>query len=364
MHLYNMAMNILTKTVSKTLVLTLLLTIGACSKQQQKSDPIKVKVVVITMFEAGEDSGDRPGEFLNWVEKFPLTERIPFPNGYRDLRYNAEKGVLGIVTGIGTAKAAASIMALGMDDRFDLTDAYWLVAGISGVDPNDASVASAVWAEWLVDGDISHEIDAREIPDDWKTGYIPLRLSEPYEQPVPENNEGAVYHLNPDLVNWAYELTKDVDLGDNEVISNFRALYKGYPNAQKPPQVLKGDQLAALTYWHGELMNNWANDWTKYWTNDQGNFVTSAMEETGTMQSLTFLSQSGKVNLNRVMVLRTASNYTMQYEGITAAESLSGEKLSDQGYTAYIPSLHSAFVVGSKVVNEITDNWEAFKAKY
>ncbi len=356
-------MNILTKSISKYWTL-LILALVACNVEKENADPLKIKVVVITMFEAGEDTGDRPGEFQNWVERLPLNETLPFENGYRDLRYNAEKGVLGIVTGIGTAKAAASIMALGTDPRFDLSEAYWLVAGISGVDPNDASVASAIWAEWLVDGDISHEIDAREIPENWKTGYIPLRLSEPYEQPVPENNEGAVYHLNPELVNWAYEFTKGTDLGDNEVIANFRSLYKGYPNAQKPPQVLKGDQLAALTYWHGELMNDWANDWTNYWTNGEGNFVTSAMEETGTMQSLTFLAKSGKVNLNKVMVLRTASNYTMQYEGITAAESLSGEKLSDQGYTAYIPSLNSAYIVGAKVVNEISDNWEEYREKF
>jgi purine nucleoside permease len=65
------------------------------------------------------------------------------PQAYRDLRCNAEKGVLGIVTGVGTARAAASIMALGMDPRFDLGKAYWLVAGIAGVNPNEASIGSA-----------------------------------------------------------------------------------------------------------------------------------------------------------------------------------------------------------------------------
>lgn len=332
--------------------------------QPSAHEPLKIKVVVVTMFEQGADEGDAPGEFQFWVERFPLTQQLPFPTGYRDLRYNAEKGVLGLVTGIGTAKSAATIMALGSDPRFDLTEAYWLVAGISGVDPNDASVGSASWAEWLVDGDISHEIDAREVPKDWPTGYIPLRLAKPYEQPVPDNNEGAVYHLNPELTNWAFELTKDLDLGDNEVIQNFRALYKNYPNAQKPPFVLKGAQLAAMTYWHGEKMTQWANDWVNYWSEGKGNFVTSAMEDTGTLQSLTFLAQAERVDLDRVMVLRTASNYTMQYEGITAAESLSGEKLSDQGYTAYIPSLNSAYLVGSTVVNEIVENWETLRSKY
>ena len=50
-----------------------------------------------------------------------------------------------------------------------------MVAGIAGIDPEDGATGSAAWAEWVVDGDLGHEIDAREIPSDWPTGYIPLR---------------------------------------------------------------------------------------------------------------------------------------------------------------------------------------------
>src|SRR5881396_317881 len=93
--------------------------------------PIPVKVVVVTMFERGADTGDEPGEFQYWVEREKLDRVYRFPQGYRDLRMNRD-GVLGVVTGIGTAKAAATIMALGLDPRFDLRKSYWLVAGISG----------------------------------------------------------------------------------------------------------------------------------------------------------------------------------------------------------------------------------------
>ena len=323
--------------------------------------PIPVKVVVVSMFEIGNDENDRPGEFQYWVERFPLSKSLPLTSGFRDLRYNAEKGVLGMVTGIGTARAAASIMALGSDPRFDLSKAYWVVAGISGVDPEDASVGSAAWAEWVVDGDLSHEIDPREAPKDWPTGYIPLRQTEPYEGPLPEDLEGYAFQLNPELVDWAYTLTKDVELMETEDTKNMSSRYVNYPAAQKGPVVMKGDQLAAMTYWHGKLMNDWANDWVEYWTGGKGNFVTSAMEDTGTLQSLTFLAKGGKVDLDRVLVLRTASNFTMQYDGINAYESLAGEKLSGEGYSAYIPSLDAAYKVGSKVVNEIVENWDTFE---
>ena len=323
------------------------------------SGPLPIKAVVVTMFEIGEDTGDRPAEFQYWVERWPLAEKLPFPAGFRDLRYDPATGVLGIMTGIGTFRSASSIMALGMDPRFDLTEAYWLVAGIAGSDPKDMSLGSAAWAEWLIDGDLAHEIDAREIPADWPTGYLPLRHHEPYGQPLPVDDEGVRYRLDPALVDWAYQLSKDTPLLDNEGSEALRARYVNHPIAQRPPFVLKGDQLAAMTFWHGRLMNDWANDWVHYWSEGQGNFVTSAMEETGTMQALTMLERAGRVDASRVLVLRTASNFTMQHEGISAAESLSGEKKG--GYSAFIPAVENAYRVGSVVLREIIENWETYR---
>ena len=72
---------------------------------------IPVKVVVVTMFELGADTGDEPGEFQYWVEREKLDKVYPFPQGNRGLRMNRQ-GVLGVVTGVGTAKAAATIMAI------------------------------------------------------------------------------------------------------------------------------------------------------------------------------------------------------------------------------------------------------------
>ena len=150
---------------------------------------IPVRVVVVTTFENGPDSGPNSiGELDRWVTNLPLPETIDFPQGYHHLRYNADKMVLGIETGQGPVHAASSITALGNDPRFDLSHAYWVVAAIAGVDPNRASVGSAAWAKYVVDGDLAYEIDAREIPSDWSTGYVPLNRYEPYQLPVPDVN--------------------------------------------------------------------------------------------------------------------------------------------------------------------------------
>ncbi|HVW85791.1 MAG TPA: purine nucleoside permease [Bryobacteraceae bacterium] len=317
--------------------------------------PIPVKVVVVAMFERGEDTGDMPGEYQLWVQREHLDRIIPLPAGYHHIRMNSD-GVLGMLTGVGTAKAAASVMALGLDPRFDLTKAYWLVSGIGGGDPADVSLGSAVWAEHVIDGDLSYEIDARQIPKDWSTGYVPLRKGAPFEQPVRKELEGETYSLNPKLVDWAFRLTKDVPLADSDQMRRSRARFTGFPNALRPPFVTKGDTISGSTFWHGSKMDQWANAWTRYYTKNRGNYMISAMEDTGTMQSLTLLGKAGRVDPERVLVLRTVSNFDREAPGSTPAESLKG--LVTGSYSAYLPALEAAEIVGDKVVRYLLGHWD------
>lgn len=318
--------------------------------------PIPIKVVIVAMYEAGEDTGDAPGEYQFWVERAHLDRVLPFDAGFHHLRMN-NQGILAVLTGVGAAKAAASIMALGLDPRFDLTHAYWLVAGIAGGDPADVSLGSAVWVRWIIDGDLGYEIDAREIPHDWPTGYVPLRRSVPYEQP-PTPPDGQVYELNSSLVEWAYNLTRNISLVDTDAMREKRSHFP-QPAAQRSPFVMEGDDVSASTFWHGRLMDEWANAWVRYYTEGKGNFVVSAMEDTGILQSLTFLSHTGKIDLKRVLVLRTVSNYDQPPTGVTAAESLAEQKVGKYG--AYLPALEAAYAVGRPVVDGIVTHWERYR---
>jgi purine nucleoside permease len=313
---------------------------------------IRIKVVVIALFERGEDTGDVPGEYQLWVEREHLDQIIPLPAGYHHVRLNKD-AVLGVLTGVGTARAAASLMALGLDSRFDFSKAYWIVAGIGGGDPADVSLGSAVWAEHVVDGDLAYEIDARQIPADWPTGYVPLGKANPYEEPVNDFVGGQMYTLNAELVNWAFQLTKNVALAD--ALQSLRAPFAGFPNAAKPPFVTRGDTLSSSTFWHGAKMNEWANAWTRYYTGGKGNYMVSDMEDSGALQALTFLSQAGRADLQRVLVLRTVSNYDREAPGTSAAESL--KRMAKGNYSAYLPALEAAETVGDKVVRDIVEHW-------
>jgi purine nucleoside permease len=326
--------------------------------------PIPIRVVVVTTFEPGADSGDVPGEFQYWVERLPLPGTLAFPQGYRHLRYNAALGVLGIVTGEGAERGAASIMALGSDPRFDLSKAYWVVAGIAGVDPRAGSVGSAAWANWVVNADLGFEIDARDKPASWTTGIVPFSRAAPFAPPAPDAdsmNGTLAYELNAGLSNWAYRLTAATPLADDANLRQLRAPYTRFPNAQRPPFVLQGVSLCGDRYWIGASMNAWAEDWVSYWTHGHGTFATTAEEDAGIMQSLTFLAHAGRVDLQRVMVLRTASDYSAPGEGATAA-SLLAKDASSSGESAYLEALEAAYRVGSPVVTELSAHWSRYAA--
>jgi purine nucleoside permease len=317
--------------------------------------PIPVRVVVIAMFEVGNDTGDTPGELQYWVERDHLDQIYPLAAGYHAARMNSQ-GEMAILTGAGTAHAASTIMALGLDPRFDFSRAYWIVAGIAGGNPNRISLGSAAWAHYVVDGDLGYEIDAREVPPDWSTGYIPLRKSRPFEPPATPP-DGQAFELDEALVQWAFTISRNTPLPDSEVLKTARSSFDGEA-AQKPPFVTIGDTMSSSTFWHGKLNDAWASEWVNYFTGGKGQFTTTGMEDTGTLQSLKFLAAAGRVDWRRILVLRTVSNYDQQPRGMTAAESLAHQRIGT--YSAYLPSLEAAYRVGHSVVAALLQQWPGY----
>jgi purine nucleoside permease len=84
------------------------------------------------------------------------------------------------------------------------------------------------------------------------------------------------------------------------------------------------------------------------------------MEDSATLQSITYLHSAGLVDKNRVVILRTASNFTMQPPGLTAAENLKNESSGD-GYAAMKSAIESAYLVGSQFSDYILAHWGEVK---
>jgi purine nucleoside permease len=336
-----------------TAVAAALMWVTFLSTASAAQERIPVKVVVVAAFDV---------ELKNWITELPLSVTIPFPQGLESLHYNPDLQVLGIITGQGKSHAAASIMGLGLDPRFDLSHAYWMIAAIAGVDPNKASVASVAWAKFIVDGDLAYLIDGREIPDGWPTGYVPFGRSGPYEppaQPYFSNGVQQVFQLNASLADFAFRLTDKLNLPDDANLQRVRAGYLHYPNALKAPFVLEGDDLATDTFWHGDLLNTWAENWIAYWTGKQGSFVMAEFEDSGIAQALQFLSQVHRADANRLLVLRGGSNYTVQPKGQSPAQFLKGENSS--GLSSMQEALSDLYQVGRVVVVELSHNWESYE---
>jgi purine nucleoside permease len=334
----------------------LLLTLPSPAQSVQKAWPIRA--VIVATFEIGKDTGDVPGEFQFWVEREHLTETLDFPGGAvgpsgpRPIRTNVEHTILGIVSGTTLVNATASMMALGLDPRFDLTHAYILINGIAGVDPQIASIGSAAWADFVVN-DVAREIDPREAPADWPYGIFPSGALRPAPDALPNTSwtRSNLYTLNPKLTAWAYAQTKDLNLGDDPVVADFRAGFTNYPNARRPPFVLIGDTFASDYYWHGKIMTQYARDWVRLYTGGKGVFATTEMEDAGFMNAIERLNAMHRVDTDRVLDLRTASNYSEERPGHTAVESVTAPYIGSR------LALESAYLCGSTVLHKILADW-------
>ena len=315
--------------------------------------PLHVKVVVVATFEYGADTGDAPGEFQAWAEREHFTRKISVP-GMDHVVYANDEGELGVVSGT-TVRCSNQLMALGLDPRFDFSRAYWMLDGIAGVDPAVGSLAGAAWARYVVDGDVAYEVDSTEVPAGWPYGVFPIGGKRPNDIPHSEGWEPRTmaWPLNPALVQRAFELTRHVAIPDSAPIQALRARFKGFPTAQKPPFVFIGDVVGSCRFWQGAVMTRWARDWTALWTGGKGVFAMTAMEDQGFAAAMTTLSHMGRVDFGRVLVLRAASDYCLPPPGSTPVESMLGS------FPGYRPACESCYVVGSVVVHDIMNRWDA-----
>src|ERR1700689_3889625 len=80
------------------LILPFAFLIGLAMAATAEPRPIPVKVVIVAMFEAGQDTGDQPGELQYWVERDHLDTIYPLPAAYHPVRMNAD-GEMAVLTG-------------------------------------------------------------------------------------------------------------------------------------------------------------------------------------------------------------------------------------------------------------------------
>jgi len=335
--------------------------------QAQLGAQLHPKVVIVVYFEAGADTGDQPGELQYWVERDHLTRSLDVPGMTHAVHANAAGTEVAITVGPGNIKPGINLMAFANDPRFDLRQSYWLINGIAGISPADGTVGSAIWTDFIVNGDLAKEIDPRETPARWPDGFLSLdgvtqfdpKGGAGWEDDVRTwhindvaraNRRGNVIRMNLALMRWAYALTKDMPLPESPSLKVLRQRYAPQPGVATAPHVMTGANMATEVFWHGAKMDAWAHRWVTYETDGVAKLATTAMNDSGTMLALQALTTQGKTDWNRALLLRTASNFDQPPPGTTPADNLATEKHGE--YTGYLPALEAAYTVGHRVVQE------------
>lgn len=333
-------------------------------------DKIQPKVLVIATYETGKDKGDTPGELQYWAEGEGLDETIQVAGLDHPVLTNG-RGLYAIVSGT-SSRCALHLMELAMDRRFDLRKTYILLAGIAGGNPAQVTVGGAVWIRNVIDADPAYEIDSHEVPSSWPYGLIAFGATEPGKGPpnvdfspaagVSDEGSGGVgkiaFRLNPSLVDWAYGLTEAMKLPDNAALVAARSPYKGYPKAQYPPQVTTGDSVATSRFWTGNVMTHWAEAWDRIYTRGTGTMAVGDGEDGGIAFAVSELDHLGLADAKRLLILRTASNFTMPPPGVRADKSLFDDLAHSPGY---LPALDADYRVGKVIVSAILNDWRRYE---
>jgi purine nucleoside permease len=317
---------------------------------------IAPKVLTLTMFQVGDPLAGGSGEASVWVRNDRLDQVMPVPGSFSPLYCDPSFDHCLVITGVLTANAAATIMAVGLSERVDLSHSYIMLAGVGGGPPDKITIGTAAWADWVVNGDLVTELDAREMPPDWQYPKAYLGCAHPW-CPGGFRAGNELFHLDPTMTSWAYRLSKDVPLQDDPAARVYAKQHYPQAVARGAPFVTTCAILGVNDFIHGKLMSEWSAWWVSQWTGGKGEFCMSADEEGGVLTALQRLAAAGRVDMRRTMVLRVATDFDTQYPGQTAGESLADSLSSTFGFVG----LENVYRVGSPVVREILGNWDRWR---
>ena len=329
----------------------IIVVLAACVSMALAQDEIEVKVMIFTMFEIGDYTGDFPGEFQHWVEGLDLVHKLEVRGAFAPVFYNDE-GICGTVIGVGKSEAATSVTAVLLDPHFDFSKTYFITSGCAGTPPSVGTLGAVFWADWVVDYDLGHRMSPTE-----GTPFQPLECN-PITNPkcvlqgtCPEGEDcieyvPRAYKLNDDLVAWAYLLSKDVELADSEAAQNYRALYTEKA-ARRAPFVGIGTTVCGDCYFHGPGLSKEAQYICDLYR--AGTYSTTEMEDYATA---TVLARFGY--LDRYLSLRDVVNFDQPHPGQTTQESL------ETSSGAFRIGMENAWRAGSVVVKYIVENWDVW----
>ncbi|GAA5847165.1 hypothetical protein JCM9279_006117 [Rhodotorula babjevae] len=318
----------------------------------KKEVTIKPKVMIISMFTPEREVWLQDGALDEPLEvEYPFNGASPlFPT----INCDRNRDVCIITTGEAEINAAATIMAMTLNTQFELTNTYFLIAGIAGVNPHRGTLGTAAFARFSVQSGLAYELDARQMPSNWTTGYWALGTKAPGQLPDVSSLYGTeVFELNTNLLDRVMNLTQSVKLNDSSVAQEYRKKFDFAP-ANEAPVVTSCDALCSDAYFAGTLLAETWGNYTELMTHGEGRYCTTAQEDNATLEAMVRAHKAGLVDYSRIILLRTASDFDR------------APKQSDDALTAFQaeqggfePAIQNLVIAGRPVVDDIVAKWDS-----
>jgi purine nucleoside permease len=122
--------------------------------------------------------------------------------------------------------------------------------------------------------------------------------------------------------------------------------------------VTQCDTVSGDTWWTGRRLGEHARRWTGLLTDGEGIYCTAQQEDNATLNALTRGAQSGLLDLKRVAVLRSGSDFDRPYAHQRAIDALRAQ-LALAG--ALRIATDNLVRVGLPLVDDIAQHWDLWR---
>ncbi|KAF7358212.1 Purine nucleoside [Mycena venus] len=321
-----------------------------------RSVDISPRVLILNMF------SDEANVWYNIPEFNVLAQNISVPGLsplFPEVHCTKNGSICQLTTGEGEINAASTVAALLHSSAFDLRTTYFLIAGIAGVNPKITTIGSVTFARYAVQVGLQFEIDAREIPAKFPTGYFPQGTTAPGQ--YPRDLYGTeVFEMNENLRQLAFRLAKTAEpqLNDTADSRAARVPYLTAPQfaaAGGSPSVVLCDTATSDTFWSGTLLAEAFENTTKLFTNQSAKYCTTQQEDSATLNALLRGALTKTIDFSRIIVMRSASDFDRPPPGESAVASLLGPT------PGFVPSILNLHIAGVKIVQAIVSGWKDFE---
>lgn len=324
------------KSFKAVLTTALLMLSLSSASYADETKPIKVKVFVGSMFEIGQNTGDKAGEFQFWYERYFTKSQPITVKGALSPVYCNDDGVCGSVLGMGKVASSASVQAIILDPRFDMSQTYFVLSGVAGTPPQQGTIGDVNWGSWLIDYDLGH----RWAPEEGEKDAPVFMPRKGYEKI-------RVFQLNPTLTAWAMKLTANTALKDSESARDYRMRYP-QDAARKSPSVHSGTHMTGDTFFHGPGLSAEAQYIAKLYGADD--YMITEMEAAAIAQVI-----NRTLGDQRILSLRGSVNFDQGNPNETTLEHL--DPAPGQTAGGFAETVENITTVGGQMVDYIVSHW-------